>query len=109
MDPVHASWTTALGRCTVDPHGGADGKPPESGRGGAPACRCSPVVARKGNGGVGNSPRGSPELGERRSGGATRVKGWQRWGSTVACFGVREVGSEAVRGAESLRGGGGLL
>jgi hypothetical protein len=51
----------------------------------------------------------SPELGERRSGGATRVKWWRRWGSTGACSGVREEGREVVRGAESLRGGGGLL
>jgi hypothetical protein len=53
LDPVHASWTTSSGRSTVDPHGGADGKPPESGRRGAPACRCSPVAAGKGNGGHG--------------------------------------------------------
>jgi hypothetical protein len=65
LGPGHASWTTASGRSTVDPHGGADGKPPENGQGGAPACRCSPVAAGKGNGGVRNSPRGSPELGER--------------------------------------------
>jgi hypothetical protein len=93
----------------VDPHSGADGKPSESGRGGAPVCRDSPVEAGKGNGGVGNSPRGSPKLGERRNGGATRVKWWRRWGSTGACFGVREEERETVRGAESLRGGGGLL
>jgi hypothetical protein len=93
----------------VDPHGGADGKPPESGRGGAPACRCSPVAARKGNGGVGNSPRGSPEHGERRSGWATRVKWWRRWSSAGACFSVREEERGAVRGAESFRDGGGLL
>jgi hypothetical protein len=62
-----------------------------------------PVVAGKGNGGVGNSPRGSPELGERRSGWATRVKWWRRWGSTGAFFGVREEERGAVRGAESLR------
>jgi hypothetical protein len=66
-------------------------------------------LARKGNGGAGNSPRGSPELGARRSGGETRVKWWRRWGLTGACFGVREEEREAVRGAESLLGGGGLL
>jgi hypothetical protein len=68
-----------------------------------------PVAAGKGNGGVRNSSRGSPELGERRSGGATRVKWWRRWGSTGACSGVREKGREAVRGVELLRGGGALL
>jgi hypothetical protein len=26
VDWVHASWSTALGRSTVDPHGGADGE-----------------------------------------------------------------------------------
>jgi hypothetical protein len=26
VDSVHASWTTALGWSTVDPHGGADGE-----------------------------------------------------------------------------------
>jgi hypothetical protein len=26
MDSVHASWTTASGWSTVDPHGGADGE-----------------------------------------------------------------------------------
>jgi hypothetical protein len=31
LDPVHALWTTGSGQSTVDPHGGADGKPPESG------------------------------------------------------------------------------
>jgi hypothetical protein len=80
----------------VDPHGGTDGKPLENGRGEAPACRCSPVAAGKGNGGVRNSPQGSPELGERWSGGVTRVKWWWRWGSTGACSGVREEGREVV-------------
>jgi hypothetical protein len=26
VDSVHASWTTASGQSTVDPHGGADGE-----------------------------------------------------------------------------------
>jgi hypothetical protein len=69
LDSVHASWTTASGRSTVDLHGGADRKPPESGRDGAPACQCSPTAAGKGKGGMGDSPWGSPELGERRSSG----------------------------------------
>jgi hypothetical protein len=43
------------------------------------------------------------------SGWATRVKWWRRWGSAGACFCVREEESGAVRGAESLPGGGGLL
>jgi hypothetical protein len=71
MDSVHASWTTASGRSVVDLHGGADGKPPESSWDGALASRCSPAAAGKGKGGVGDSPRGSPELGERRSGRVT--------------------------------------
>jgi hypothetical protein len=73
VDLVHASWTMASGRSTVDPHGGADRKPLESDRDGASACRCSPAVVGKGKGTVGDSPQGSPELGERRSGQATRV------------------------------------
>jgi hypothetical protein len=109
VDPVHASWTTASGRSMMDPHGGADGKSLENGRGGAPTCRCPPVAVGKGNGGVRNSPRGSPEFGERRSSGAMRVKWWRRWGSTGACSDVREKGREAVRGGELLRGGGALL
>jgi hypothetical protein len=32
MDSVHVLWTTALGQSTMDPHGGMDGKPSESGR-----------------------------------------------------------------------------
>jgi hypothetical protein len=87
-DSVHALWTTASGRSTVDPHGSADGKPSEGGRDGTPNCRCSPGTARKGKGGVGDSPWGSPELGKRRSGRETRVK-WQRWwGSAGACSDV---------------------
>jgi hypothetical protein len=90
MDSVHASWTMASGRSTVDPHGGADGKSLVSGRDGAPACQCSPAMAGKGKGGVGDLPRGSPKLGEWRSGRATRVK-WRRWwGLSGACSNVGE-------------------
>jgi hypothetical protein len=64
---------------------------------------------REGKRWVRNLPWGSPELGERQSGGTTRVKWWRRWGSTGACSGVRENGREAVRGVELLRGGGALL
>jgi hypothetical protein len=64
MDSVHASWTTASGWSTVDPHGGANGKLPESGWDGAPSCRYSPAVAGMAKDGVGDSPRGSPELEE---------------------------------------------
>jgi hypothetical protein len=61
--------------------------------------RCSPWAARKGKGGVGDSPRGSPELGERRSGRVTRVK-WRRWwSSTGACSDVGEEERGAVSGA----------
>jgi hypothetical protein len=98
VDSVHASWTIALGRSTVDPHGRADRKPPESGRDGASACRCSPTTAGKGNGGMGDSPRGSPELGERRSGQATRVKWWRRWSSVRVCSDVGEEDRGMVSG-----------
>jgi hypothetical protein len=99
MDSVHTSSTTASGQSTVDPHSGVNRKPPESGRYGAPACPCSPAVAGKEKGGVGDSPRGSPELGERRNGRATRVK-WQRsWGSTRARSDVGEEDRGAVSGA----------
>jgi hypothetical protein len=100
VDLVHASWTTASGRSTVDPHSGADRRPLERGRDGAPACRCSPAVAGKGKGGVGDSPRGSLELGERRSGWETRVN-WRRWwGSAGACSDV----GEEERGVVSAAG-----
>jgi hypothetical protein len=85
VDSVHTLWTTASGRSTVDPHSGMDGKPPESGRDGYPACRYSLAAAKKGKGGVGDSPRGSPKLGERQSSRATRVKWRQWWGSAGAC------------------------
>jgi hypothetical protein len=81
VDSVHASWTAASGWSTVDLHGGAERKPLKSGRDGAPACRSSLTAAGKGKGGMADSPRGSPELGERWSGRATRVKWWQRWSS----------------------------
>jgi hypothetical protein len=58
------------------------GKLPESDWDGALACRCSPTLAGKEKGGMGDSPRGSPEHREQRSGWATRVK-WWRWRSTV--------------------------
>jgi hypothetical protein len=64
VDLVHASWTMASVRSTMDLHGGADRKPPESGQDGTPACQCSPVSVGKGKGGVGDSPRGSLELRE---------------------------------------------
>jgi hypothetical protein len=54
VDSVHASWTMASGRSTGDPHGGADGKPLESGQDGVPARQCSPEAARKGKGDVGD-------------------------------------------------------
>jgi hypothetical protein len=99
LDSVHASWTTASGRSTVDPHGGEDGKPPKSGRDGALACRCSPTVAGKGKGGMGDSPRGSPELRERRIGRVTRVKWWRWWGSVGVSSNVGEEERGMVSGA----------
>jgi hypothetical protein len=103
MDWVHASWTTASGRSTVDLHGGADGKPPESGRDGALACWCSSAAPGKGKGGVGDPPRGSLELEERWSGRETRVK-WRRWwGTTGACSDVGEEERGAVSGAGCFR------
>jgi hypothetical protein len=57
-----------LGLVHSGPHDGADGKLQKSDRDSAPACRCSPAVAGKGKGGVGDSPRGSPELRELLSG-----------------------------------------
>jgi hypothetical protein len=88
LDSVHASWTTASGRSTVDLHGGMDGKPPESDRGGALACRCSLVAAGKGNGGVRNSPQGSP-------GEVVAVVGLD--GSVFRCEGGGERGGQEVR------------
>jgi hypothetical protein len=38
VDSVHTSWTTASSQSTVDPHGGTDGKPLESGRDGEGRC-----------------------------------------------------------------------
>jgi hypothetical protein len=67
--------------------------------GSAPACRCSPTAAGKGEGSVGDSPRGSPELGERWSGQATRVKWRQWWGSVGACSTVGEEERRVVSGA----------
>jgi hypothetical protein len=91
-------------------HGGSARWSGREAAGERPGCGSGlPVAAGKGNGGVGNLPRGSPELGERRSGLVTRVKWWRWWGPTGACFGVREEERGAVRGAEWLRGGGGLL
>jgi hypothetical protein len=99
VDLVHAPWTTASGRSTVDPHGGMDRKPSKSDRDGTPACQCSSPVVGKGKGGVGDSPRGSPELRERRSGQATRAK-WRRWwGLAGACSDVGEEERGAVSGA----------
>jgi hypothetical protein len=42
--------------------------------------------------------RASPELGERRSSRATRVKWWQWWGSAGACSDVGEEERGAVSG-----------
>jgi hypothetical protein len=98
VDSVHASWTTASGQSTVDLHGGAVGKPQESSQDGAPLCRCSPAAAGMGKGGVGDSPRGSPELVERRSGRATRVMWWWWWASVGACYDVGEEERGAVSG-----------
>jgi hypothetical protein len=106
VDLVHASWTTASGRSMVDPHGGADGKPPESGRDGALACRCSPTAAGKGKGGMGDSPRGSPELGERWSGRVTRVKWWRQWSSVQGVFQCGRGGERDGEWCGMLRGGG---
>jgi hypothetical protein len=94
VDLVHAPWTTASGRCTGDPHGSVDGKSPKNGRGGDPACRCSPVAAGKGNSGVRNSPRGSPKLGERRGdeGEVVAVVGLDR--SVLWCEGEGERGGD---------------
>jgi hypothetical protein len=86
VDSVHASWTTASSRSMVDPHGGADGKPPESGRDGALACRCSPTVA-----------------GKLQSGWATRVKWWRQWSSVGVCSDVGEEERGTVSGAGCSR------
>jgi hypothetical protein len=56
------------------------GIPPESSRDGAPACRCSPTVAGKGKGGMGDSPRAAimagirGEMGGGMKGDLTAVK-----------------------------------
>jgi hypothetical protein len=76
------------------------GKPPENGWDGAPSCRCSPTPAGKGKGGLGDSPRGSPELGEHWSGRATRVKWWQRRSSVGVCSDVGEEERGMVSGEE---------
>jgi hypothetical protein len=99
LDSVHALWTTALGRSMVDPHGRADEKPLKSGWDGTPACWCSLAVAGKGKSCMGDSPRGSPELGEWRSGRATRVKWWRWWGSVGVCSDVGEEERGMVSGA----------
>jgi hypothetical protein len=78
----------------MDPHGGVDGKSPENGRGGAPACRCSSVAAGKGNSGVRNSPRGSPELGERRGDEGEVVAAVGLDESVLRCEGEGERGGE---------------
>jgi hypothetical protein len=76
--------------------------------------RAAGVVLRLAGGGregkwrCGELAMGLTRARERRSGWATRVKWWRRWGSAGACFGVREEERGAVRDAESLRGGGGL-
>jgi hypothetical protein len=75
------------------------GKPLESGRDDALTCRCSPTAARKGKGGMGDSPRGSPELGERWSGRATRVNWWRRRSSVGVCSDVGEEERGMVSGA----------
>jgi hypothetical protein len=103
LDLVHASWTTASDPSTVHPHGGAEGKPLESGWDGALACQCSPAAAGEGRGSVGDSPWGSLELGERQSCRATQVK-WQRWwGSMGVCSDVGEEERGAVIGAGCSR------
>jgi hypothetical protein len=96
LDPVHTSWTTASGRSTVDPHGGVDEKSPENGRGGAPACRCSPVAAGKGNGGeeLTTGLTGARGATERRGdeGEVVAVVGLD--GSVLRCEGEGERGGE---------------
>jgi hypothetical protein len=82
------------------------GKPPESGREGAPACQCSPTAAGKGKGGMGDSPRGSPELGERQSGWVTRVNWWQRRSSVGGVFLCGRGGEGDGEWCGVLRGGG---
>jgi hypothetical protein len=79
------------------------GKPPESDRDSAPACRCSPTATGKGKGGMGDSPRGSPELEERRSGRATRVKWWWCRSSVGVCSDVGEEERGTVSGAGCSR------
>jgi hypothetical protein len=89
----------------MDPHGGTDGKPLESGRDGTLARKCSPAVAEKGKGDVGDSPRGSLELGEWWSGWATKVKWRCWWGSMGSCTNAREeVRREVSSAVEDGRG-----
>jgi hypothetical protein len=83
MDSVHASWTTVSGWYMVDPHGSADGEPPESGQDGALACH----RAHRSSG----------------SGGAVGVKWRQWWGSVRACSNVGEEERGAVSGAGCSR------
>jgi hypothetical protein len=83
MDSVHASWTMASGRSTVDPHDSMDSKLPVLTGGG-----------REREGRCGGSPRGSPELGERRSGRATKVE-WRWWWGLMGA-------SSDVRGEERM-------
>jgi hypothetical protein len=106
VDSVHASWTTASGRSTVDPHGGVDGET----AGERPGWRSSlPLLTDggwEGEGWYGDSPWGSPELGERRSGRATRVNWWRWWSSVGGVFRCGRGGEGHGEWCGVLRGGG---
>jgi hypothetical protein len=99
MDSVHASWTTASGRSTVDPHGGVDGET----TGERPGWRSGlPVLADggwEGEGWYGGLTTGSTELRERRSGRVTRVKWWRQRSSVGGVFRCGSGGGGTVSGA----------
>jgi hypothetical protein len=73
-------------------HGGADGETTGERLGRRSGLPVLTDGGWEGKGGMGDAPRGSPELGERWSGQATRVN-WWRWQSSVG-GGCSDVGEE---------------
>jgi hypothetical protein len=99
VDSVHASWTTASGRSTVDPHGGADRET----AGERPGRRSDlPVLTDggwEGEGWYGGLTTGFTGARERWSGRATRVNWWRRRSSVGVCSDVGEEERGMVSGA----------
>jgi hypothetical protein len=94
MDSVHASWTTASGWSTVDPQEAAEER-----SGWRSILLVLTDSGWEGEGWYWGLPWGSPELGERRSGRATRMKWWQRWSSMEVSSSVGEEERGMVSGA----------